>query len=93
MNIIPMASRLMLGLVLGIFFYGGLWFTVKRLPSARHPALLALGSFWVRMIIVLAGFVVVIGNRWQYALAILAGFIAGRLLTSQFLTLPRTAAK
>lgn len=93
MNIIPMASRLMLGLALGIFFYAGLWFTVKRLPSTRHPALLALGSFWVRIIIVLAGFVIVIEHRWQYALAVFAGFFAGRLLTSQFLAMPRTAAK
>lgn len=93
MNIIPMASRVVLGLALGIFFYAGLWFTVKRLPTARHPALLALGSFLVRTIIVLAGFVVVIEKRWQYALAVFAGFIAGRLLTSQFVTLPRTAAK
>jgi F1F0 ATPase subunit 2 len=93
MNIFLIASRLVLGVALGIFFYAGLWFTVKRLSHARHPALLTLGSFWARTIIVLAGFVALIEHSWQYALAVFAGFIAGRLLTSQFLILPRAAAK
>lgn len=93
MSIISMVSRLLLGLALGIFFYAGLWFTVKRLPGARHPALLALGSFWTRMLIVLAGFVFIIENRWEYALVVFAGFVAGRFATSQFFALPRAAAK
>lgn len=93
MSIIPMVFRLMLGLGLGVFFYAGLWLTVKRLPGASYPALLVAGSFWLRTIVVLAVFVFVVQRRWQDALVVFAGLMAGRLLTSQFLTLHRTAAK
>ena len=39
---------LMAGIALGVFFYGGLWLTVRRLLMTRHPVLLTLGSFCVR---------------------------------------------
>ena len=32
------------GFFLGCVFYGGLWMTVRRLATARHPAGLAMGS-------------------------------------------------
>lgn len=36
------------GLAAGFVFFQGLWLTVKRLPSARHPALLLLASLFAR---------------------------------------------
>ncbi|MEE3719742.1 ATP synthase subunit I [Tumidithrix elongata RA019] len=47
---------LILGAVLGTIYFGGLWVTVRKLPKARAPVLLALGSFFGRLGIVLAGF-------------------------------------
>lgn len=85
MNQVAICVRLLAGLALGIFFYGGLWFTVERLARARNPALLALGSFWIRMLAVLAGFLLLMNQRWQYGLALLAGFTAGRLAISKLL--------
>lgn len=43
------------GLGLGAFFYGGLWWTVKRLPAVRHPAAWMLASFLLRAGVSLAG--------------------------------------
>jgi F1F0 ATPase subunit 2 len=72
------------GIVLGIFFFGGLWMTVQRLPSARHPATLALGSMVIRMATVLAGFLLLSRGRWQNTLAILLGMMTARLAVTRF---------
>lgn len=69
-----------IGFILGLLFFGGLWFTVRRLPAAHHPVLLTLGSFWIRVSFVAAGFVFVTRGRWQNAVLCLAGFIVGRIV-------------
>ena len=38
------------GAGLGIWFFAGLLWTVRRLPTASHPLLLAAGSFIIRMV-------------------------------------------
>ncbi len=67
-----------LGAVLGAVNYTGLWWTVRTLPASRHPALLSLGSFFVRMILVLSGFYLVLGSRWERLIFCLAGFFLMR---------------
>ena len=74
--------RFGLGILLGIFFYGGLWLTVSRLATTTHPLALTLGSLMLRMGVVLGGFLVLIGGHWQNAAAALAGFTAGRFILS-----------
>lgn len=66
------------GMVLGLAWFGILWAVVRRLPEARNPALLAAGSFLVRMAVLAAGLVLVMdGSRIRLAAA-LAGIIAAR---------------
>jgi F1F0 ATPase subunit 2 len=67
------------GMGAGVFYFGGLWWTVRRLPSARHPALLTLGSFFVRTGLSLAAFYFASGGQWQRILASLLGFIIVRV--------------
>ncbi len=71
------------GIAIGLFFYGGLWFTVRHLVTTRHPVLLTVASFWGRTLITAASFLVVTQGRWENALAALAGFVLGRVLVSQ----------
>jgi F1F0 ATPase subunit 2 len=52
--LLPLAG--LLGLVLGCVYFGGLWLTVRRLPTAQNPAMLTLLSFLGRMGVVGAGF-------------------------------------
>jgi len=78
-------SRLLAGAALGIFFYAGLWVTVRALLTTRHPTLLTLGSFWIRTLVVLASFLFLMKGSWQYALICLAGFIMGRVGVSKSL--------
>lgn len=68
------------GSALGLFYFGGLWLTVRRLPAHRYSVPLFLGSFAARTAVVLAGFYWVMGDRWERALACLAGFIMVRQL-------------
>ena len=45
-----LAVAFVAGLGIGIWYFGGLWFTVHCLPTTRHPVLFLLGSFLVRTI-------------------------------------------
>jgi F1F0 ATPase subunit 2 len=68
------------GLGLGLFYFGGLWLTVQRLPQARHPGLLTLVSLIVRLGLTLAVFYLVMAGRWERLLACLVGFLLVRLV-------------
>ena len=93
MSSVSILAGLLAGAALGVFFYGGLWLTVKRLPGANYPALLALGSFWMRSLVTVAGFVLLMRAGWEYAAIALVGFPLGRLVISRFLPERRTAPK
>jgi F1F0 ATPase subunit 2 len=80
-DLVLLALALAAGLGLGAFYFGGLWLTIKRLPTARHPALLAMGSFCGRTVVVVGGIYLATGGAdWRRVLACLAGFIAARSL-------------
>ncbi len=66
------------GILLGIFYFGFLWLVVKKLPESRHPVLLVIGSFVLRLSVTLLGFYLVFGGSWQRILACLIGFIVAR---------------
>ncbi|MBA3017921.1 MAG: ATP synthase subunit I [Proteobacteria bacterium] len=66
------------GIGLGTFYFGGLWLTVRRLPTARNPALLSLGSFFGRLVLVLACFYFVMDGHWQRLMVCMLGFLGMR---------------
>lgn len=72
------------GLGLGVFFFAGLWWTIRRGGSAQRPALLFLGSLLLRMGIVLTGFYLVSDGDWQRLLVCLLGFVIGRSILTRF---------
>ena len=72
------------GIALGIIFFGGLWFTVKKLITAKVPALWMLGSFILRIGIVLLGFYFVSSGSWQRLVSCLIGFIVARFIVIHF---------
>lgn len=67
------------GLLLGLFFFGGLWWTVQRIPTASHPAALLMGSLVLRMGVALAGFYALLQLHWQAALLALVVFTLTRI--------------
>lgn len=82
---IPFVAAAPAGFLLGLVFFGGLWWTVRALLGSRHPVLLTLASFWARTGLAVAGFLVVTGSRWENALLCLAGFLAARVLLGRYL--------
>jgi len=67
------------GGVIGIFFFGGLWWTVRRSVASEHPARWLLVSFFLRMGISMVGFYLVSSGHWQRLLACLLGFVIARV--------------
>jgi len=72
------ALGLTVGAVLGLFFFGGLLWTVRRLPGSRRPTLLAFSSFLVRGLVVAGGVVLVSEGSLVRILAALVGIIVVR---------------
>jgi len=70
---------LVLGILLGNFYFRGLWMTVQKLPTAQNPILLTLGSFFRRLAILIAGFALVLAiaqeNAIWHLLVCLGAFI------------------
>ncbi len=79
-ELLPLMLALTAGMGLGIFYFGGLWLTVRRLPTARRPAFLSLLSFFGRLGVVLFGFYLVMGSHWERLLVCLFGFLAIRII-------------
>ena len=66
------------GIGLGMFYFGGLWMTVQRLPATSWPAVLTLGSFWVRAAACGWGFYWAMDGQWERLAACFLGFLATR---------------
>ena len=75
---------LLAGAALGVVFYGGLWLTVRALPTSRHAILLALASFWSRTLLVVGGLLLAMDTSWQRALICLLGFTVARIGMSRW---------
>jgi len=69
------------GIALGVIYFGGLWLTLRRLATSSQPALLALGSYFGRLVSCLAGFVLVaLSAGLQGVLVCMAAFITTRMV-------------
>lgn len=66
------------GAGLGLFYFGGLWLTVRRFASSRRPVLLFGASFLVRTALTVLGFYFVMDASLARVLACLLGFIIAR---------------
>ena len=71
------------GGALGVVFFGGLWWTVRRGAMSERPALWFLGSGLLRMGIVLSGFYFVGDGHWQRLLICLLGFVMARFVVTR----------
>ena len=84
---LSLAPALAAGLLLGAFFFGGLWWTVRKGVSSQQPALWFFGSLLLRMSVALAGFYFVGREDWERWLLCLLGFVLARLVVT-WLTRP-----
>jgi F1F0 ATPase subunit 2 len=75
------------GVLLGAVFFGGLWWTVRKGLTSKHPAWWFLGSLLVRTSITVTGLCFVASGHWERLLVCLVGFILARLIVA-WLTRP-----
>lgn len=70
----------LVGGVAGSLYFSGLWYTLHWLPTARRPALLLIGSFLLRLTLLLGILSLLAGSHWSSLLSALAGFLLVRTL-------------
>jgi F1F0 ATPase subunit 2 len=87
-EILSVAPPLAGGFLLGAFFFGGLWWTVKRGVSSPRPALWFFTSMLLRMSVTLPGFYFVGGEDWRRWLLCLLGFVLARLAVKRLASSP-----
>ncbi len=83
-DIVTMILVFMAGAILGILFFGGLWFTVKKSINSKRPALVIMSSFFLRISITMIGFYFIGADNWQRLVGSLFGFIAARFAVLYF---------
>jgi F1F0 ATPase subunit 2 len=79
---------LLAGVLLGMIFYGGLWWTVRRSVSPKSSNVWLIGSFPFRAIIAVGGFYLVSRGNWRSLLACLLGFLIARIAVTRLLRAP-----
>src|SRR5580658_6070604 len=77
---LALALALFAGALLGLFFFGGLWWTVQKGVTSETPALWFLGSLLLRTSLVLAGFYLAAQGHWSRLAACLLGFLIARFI-------------
>ena len=93
MNTLGALMGVAAGSALGLLFYGGLWWTIRRLSTARSPAALALASFWIRAAGVAGAATWFVRRGWIACAGLLAGFALGRIVVSGLVRGGRAAVK
>jgi len=83
-EVLSYALSLIVGFVLGYIFFGGLWWTVRRLPKMKHPMLWTFISLILRMTVAVTGFLLIArGGHWVHLLVCLGGFITVRFILTR----------
>ena len=75
---------LLIGLGLGLLYFGGLWLTIKNMNQVRSPLVLTLGSFILRTATVFLVLIYIARQGdWGNVLILLVGFIIARIFLSR----------
>jgi F1F0 ATPase subunit 2 len=79
------------GIILGVVFFGGLWWTVRRALSSGRAALWFPGSFLARTAIALTGFYFAAQGDWRRMAGCVLGFLGARMCVVRFTRLKEGA--
>jgi F1F0 ATPase subunit 2 len=83
---------LFIGVLLGAFYFAGLWWTVRQLSTSRYTAPLFLLSMLVRTSVVVMAFYLFLGHDWQQLLLGLVGFFVMRLFATRWVQTKQNGA-
>ena len=79
-KIIVLFSVFVAGLLLGAFFFGGLWWTTKKALISKSPMIWFFSSLVIRLGITLVVLYFISRNHWERMLICLLGFIIARII-------------
>jgi F1F0 ATPase subunit 2 len=88
---VALLASLLGGALLGLAFFGGLRWTVRRGVTARSPALWFLGSALLRQGLCLVGFYLLARDDWHRLLLCLVGFLVARTVLLRRLPIVKDA--
>lgn len=71
------------GLFLGLFYFGGLWVTIRFLPGASRPRAIWFFSFCLRMVLALGGMGIVLKQNLVAFCITLTAFFAVRMVMTR----------
>jgi len=66
------------GVALGVFYFGGLWLTVRLLSNSATTPLLVTASYIARTALVLGGIYWLTGGQWRAVLICIGGMLIAR---------------
>lgn len=78
LDTVSLVAPFLAGAMLGLFYFGGLWLTLRRIHCVTTPGLLLIASFAGRMAVVLPAFYYVMAGQWERVAACLVGFLVIR---------------
>ena len=83
-----LAGSLLAGVLLGAFFFGGLWWTIRSGSPSQWSGLLFSASLLLRMAAAVTGFYLVSHGEWRKLVACLAGFLLARIAVTRLIRIP-----
>jgi F1F0 ATPase subunit 2 len=83
-----LAGSLLAGVLLGAFFFGGLWWTIRSSPPSQWSGLLFSASLLLRMAVAITGFYLVSHGEWRKLVTCLVGFLLARIAVTRLIRLP-----
>lgn len=84
-NLVSITFSFLMGIGVGLFFFGVLLWVVNRTPKAKHPSMLMISSFFTRLLV--ASFALYLISKysgWQGLLAATAGFVLTKFVFVKF---------
>ena len=79
-NTLYLVLVFVMGLVLGTFFFGGLWLTVKLAVKSKYPSLLFMLSSAFRIVVTLFGFYLITKGGLPNIVICMSGFVVARFV-------------
>jgi F1F0 ATPase subunit 2 len=83
-----LAGDILAGGLLGAFFFGGLWWTIRMRSPSEWSGFLFTGSLLIRMAVAISGFYLLSHGEWRKLVACLAGFLLARICVTRLIRLP-----
>jgi len=76
---------LIVGLLLGLFYYGGLWLILRRLEQLKYPAVWLGLSLLIRTLTVVFVIYLLFSDSWKQLLIVLLGMLITRFLLVKYI--------